>query len=77
MRSEKANIVSELTKDAGGNDTFYLRDPWSNLFQVVKSDSWFGNGAQLTGGPAGMMIGVSDMEKSKKFYADEYVFSLS
>jgi catechol 2,3-dioxygenase-like lactoylglutathione lyase family enzyme len=25
---------------------------------------------QLTGGPAGMIVGVSDIEKSKKFYAD-------
>ena len=38
-----------------------------NLFQVVKSTSWFGKGLQLTGGPAGMMVGVSDIEKSKAF----------
>ncbi len=70
LRSKKVNIVSELTKDAGGNDTFYLRDPWNNLFQIVKSNSWFGNGMQLTGGPAGMMVGVSDIERSKQFYSD-------
>lgn len=70
LKSKKANIVSELTKDAGGNDTFYVRDPWNNLFQIVKSDSWFGKGAQLTGGPAGMMVGVSDIERSKTFYSD-------
>jgi catechol 2,3-dioxygenase-like lactoylglutathione lyase family enzyme len=70
LKSKKVNLISELTKDAAGNDTFYLRDPWDNLFQVIKSDSWFGKGMQLTGGPAGMMIGVSDIEKSKKFYAD-------
>jgi catechol 2,3-dioxygenase-like lactoylglutathione lyase family enzyme len=70
LKAKKANIVSELTKDAAGNDTFYVRDPWNNLFQVVKSTSWFGKGLQLTGGPAGMMVGVSDIEKSKAFYAD-------
>ena len=69
LKSKNVNLVTELTKDAGGNDTFYLRDPWNNLFQVVKSDSWFGSGKQLTGGPAGCMIGVTDMERSKKFYA--------
>lgn len=70
LKSKNVNLVSEIVKDPNGNDTFYLRDPWSNLFQVVKSDSWFGKGMQLTGGPAGMMVGVSDIEKSKKFYAD-------
>ena len=70
LKSKNVNLISEIVKDPNGNDTFYLRDPWSNLFQVVKSDSWFGKGLQLTGGPSGMMIGVSDMEKSKKFYSD-------
>ena len=70
LKSKNVNLVSEIVKDPNGNDTFYLRDPWSNLFQVVKSDSWFGKGMQLTGGPAGMMVGVSDIEKSKKFYAE-------
>ncbi len=70
MKSRGVNLVSELTKDPGGNETFYLRDPWDNLFQIVKSDSWFGKGFRLTGGQAGCMIGVSDMEKSKKFYAE-------
>lgn len=70
LKSKGVNLVTGLTKDAGGNDTFYLRDPWKNLFQIVKGDSWFGNGMQLTGGPSGSMIGVSDIEKSKAFYAD-------
>ncbi len=70
LKSKNVNLISEIVKDPNGNDTFYLRDPWSNLFQIVKSDSWFGKGLQLTGGPSGMMIGVSDIEKSKKFYAD-------
>lgn len=70
LKSKKVNLITELTKDAGNNDTFYLRDPWNNLFQVVKSDSWFSKGIQLTGGPVGSMIGVSDIERSKKFYAD-------
>ncbi len=70
LKSKKVNLVTELTKDAGGNDTFYLRDPWNNLFQVVHSNSWFGKGLQLTGGPSGVMIGVNDIEKSKKFYSE-------
>jgi catechol 2,3-dioxygenase-like lactoylglutathione lyase family enzyme len=70
LKSKNVNLVSNLTQDAGGNPTFYLRDPWNNLFQVVKGNSWFGKGLQLTGGPSGCMVGVSDIERSKKFYAD-------
>ncbi|HEX8515437.1 MAG TPA: VOC family protein [Bacteroidia bacterium] len=70
LKSRKVDLISEIVKDPSGNETFFLRDPWNNLFQVVKSDSWFGNGKQLTGGPSGMMIGVSDIERSKKFYSE-------
>jgi catechol 2,3-dioxygenase-like lactoylglutathione lyase family enzyme len=70
LKSKNVDIVSPIVKDPAGNESFFLRDPWNNLFQVVKSDSWFGSGMQLTGGPSGMMIGVSDIERSKKFYAD-------
>jgi catechol 2,3-dioxygenase-like lactoylglutathione lyase family enzyme len=69
LRSKNVKLLTAITKDAAGNDTFYLRDPWNNLFQVVKSDTWFGKGLHLTGGPVGCMIGVSDIERSKKFYA--------
>ncbi len=70
LKAKKVNLITGLTKDAGGNDTFYLRDPWNNLFQIVKSNSWFGKGTLLTGGPEGFTIGVTDIERSKKFYAD-------
>ena len=70
LKSKNVNLLSNLTQDAGGNETFYLRDPWNNLFQIVKSNSWFSKGMQLTGGPSGCMVGVSDIERSKKFYAD-------
>lgn len=70
LKSKQVNLVSPLVQDAGGNETFYLRDPWNNLFQIVKGDSWFGKSAFYTGGPAGCMIGVTDIERSKKFYAD-------
>jgi len=70
LKSKKENLVSNLTTDVGGNEIFYLRDPWNNLFQIVKGKSWFGKGMQLTGGSSGCMIGVSDIKQSKKFYAD-------
>ena len=70
LSNKKARIASPITQDPGGNDTFYVYDPYGNLFQIVKGDDWFGKGVQHTGGPSGMMIGVTDMEKAKRFYAD-------
>ena len=69
LKAKKANLMSPLTKDAGGRDTFYVCDPWGNLFQIVKGYSWFWKSSFHTGGPSGVMIGVTDIEKSKKFYA--------
>jgi catechol 2,3-dioxygenase-like lactoylglutathione lyase family enzyme len=71
MQTHGVELLSGLTRDPGGQETFYLRDPWNNLFQVVESDSWFGKkGIRHTGGEAGCMIGVSDIDKSKKFYSE-------
>ena len=70
LKSQKASLLTPLVKDPGGADTFYLQDPYGNIFQVVKGTDWFGEGKQLTGGPAGCLIGVSNMEKSMRFYKE-------
>jgi catechol 2,3-dioxygenase-like lactoylglutathione lyase family enzyme len=70
LRGSQAQLLSGLEKDPGGQDTFFLRDPWGNHFQIVPGDSWFGKASFETGGAAGFMIGVSDMERSMKFYAE-------
>lgn len=64
------NTAGELTNDPNGHPHFYLRDPYDNLFEIVSFDNWFGETKNLCGGAAGAVIGVSDMEKSLKFYAD-------
>jgi len=53
-----------------GTNIFFMRDPYANHFQIVKGRDWFGKGKQLTGGPCGCMIGVSDIDKSRKLYSD-------
>jgi len=37
---------------------------------MTESNDWFSKGVMEQGGPCGMVIGVSDIERSKKFYAD-------
>jgi catechol 2,3-dioxygenase-like lactoylglutathione lyase family enzyme len=64
------DLQSELVKDPKGNLHYYIKDPNGNLFEVVQGDSWFSNNKHVTGGAYGMVIGVSDMEKSLKLYRD-------
>jgi catechol 2,3-dioxygenase-like lactoylglutathione lyase family enzyme len=70
FKQRKLNLIGQLHKDPAGNDTFFVRDPWDNLFQIVQGVDWFGRGKEYTGGPVGSMIGVSDLGKAKKFYGD-------
>lgn len=70
LKSKKLNLLSEIVNDPAGNEQFFMRDLYGNLFQVVKADDWFGKGKQLTGGPAGCMIGVTDVDRSVKFYSE-------
>jgi len=58
----------ELTPD--GHKSFFVRDPWGNLFQIVHSNSWFTNRGHPTGGVAGALIGVSDIDASLTLYKE-------
>jgi catechol 2,3-dioxygenase-like lactoylglutathione lyase family enzyme len=62
--------VSRLYQDYSANHTFYVQDPYGNYFQLVKADDWFTDENKLTGAAFGAVIGVSDMDKSIKFYGD-------
>ena len=63
-------ILSELKKDPAGKETFFLKDPFDNIFQIVSSNSWFKKEGYLSGGTTGVIIGVSDIEKSLLYYQD-------
>lgn len=60
----------EPENDPSGNRTFFVRDPYGNLFQLVEGNSWFMNENKVSGGCYGAIIGVSDIEKSKTVYSD-------
>lgn len=53
-----------------GTPCFYVKDLFGNLFQIIENKSVFINRGKLTGGMAGAVIGVSDMEASVKFYKE-------
>lgn len=72
-------ILGEINKCPAGINNFFIKDPFNNIFNIVESSSWFKNENKVTGGSYGVIIGVSDLETSKKFYSsilgyDEVVY---
>ncbi len=70
LKKQQVNILGDISKNPNGDDHFYLRDLYGNVFEIVKANDWFGKTNFTTGGSYGAIIGVSDIEKSKAFYAD-------
>ena len=70
FKEKKLNLLSEVVKDPAGNEYFFVKDLYGNIFQYVKEEEWYGKKEFMLGGIAGCMIGVQDMEKAKKLYKD-------
>lgn len=66
----RANVVGGLSNSIDGSQTFFLQDPYRNLFQVVEDDYLFKDEGGLTGGVAGVTIGVTDIERAMTVYRD-------
>lgn len=69
IKTQELEVLGEMQHDPLGNPHFFVKDPYGNLFQVESGKEWFMEGG-VTGGPAGCMIGVTDIEKARKLYSD-------
>lgn len=69
-QQQNLNIITELAKNPHGDLHFYLKDPYGNVFELVQENDWYKNRKDLTGGIAGCVIGVSDIDASIKFYKE-------
>lgn len=67
---ENISILGEPTPDPSGKLTFFLKDPFGNIFQMVEADDWFMDEKKPTGGAYGVITGVSDIEKARLVYSD-------
>ncbi|OQX78505.1 MAG: glyoxalase [Bacteroidetes bacterium 4484_276] len=68
FQNRNINIISEVKKSPEGKPHFFIKDPYNNIFEIEEGYDWLLNQNKLTGGNSGAIIGVSDMEKSIKFY---------
>ncbi|MEE4178591.1 MAG: VOC family protein [Bacteroides sp.] len=74
--------VTPLQKDPGGEATFFITDPWGNVFQFVKGSKKFYDEGKDSGGVHGIVTGVSDADKAIQFYSgilgfDQVVYDMT
>ena len=71
LRKKGVNILTNPAARPDGKMHFFVKDPYNNPFEIVEANDWFAASLNhYSGGVYGAVIGVSDIEKSKKFYAD-------
>ena len=59
-----------------GTPCFYVKDLYGNIFQIIENKNIFIEQHILTGGMAGAVIGVTDMDSSIKFYNEVLGYSI-
>jgi len=69
---EKFAVANNLqtSKMPSGNICCWMKDPYGNDIQVVPSNTWFKPNDSLAGGVSGIVIGVSDIDKSLPLYRE-------
>jgi len=69
-RKNGCDVSGGPAEDPSGNLTFFIRDPYGNLFQILEGNSWFMKENKIGGGAYGAILGVTDIEKSLAIYSD-------
>ncbi|MHA7131444.1 VOC family protein [Algoriphagus namhaensis] len=68
LASIGAEILGKPVQDPAGTLHFYIRDPYGNTFEILENKSWYGKNKDLTGGVAGVVIGVSSIDAALPIY---------
>ncbi len=67
----KLNLLGEVEKDPTGNDHFYMKDIYGNMWEIKNHKSVFKkNEKSVTGGILGTVIGVKNIDESLKVYQE-------
>ena len=67
---QDVKILGRLSTYLDGTDTFYMEDPFGNIFQLVYDESIFREEHHSSGGPVGTIIGVSDIDRTLPLYRE-------
>ena len=69
-KEKQLDLLTGVVKDPSGNEHFFVKDLYGNIFQVVKEDIVFQKEKSVNGGIYGALIGVTDIDKAKIVYSD-------
>ncbi len=68
-RCNGMKVLGKPAEDPSGNESFFMKDPYGNIFQAVEADDWFMNENKVSGGSYGAIIGVSEIDKARVVYS--------
>ena len=69
--SRESKTINSVVKDPAGRDTFFMKDPFNNTWQVVEDYSVFMTKyKKRTGGSYGAVIGTTDPDRALELYRE-------
>lgn len=68
-REHGVDLLGTPQENPAGKKSFYIRDPFGNLFHIVEATDWFMNLKNISGGSYGAVIGVSDIDRALGLYS--------
>ncbi len=70
LNKKGVDILGDITKNPAGEENFFVKDPNGNIFNIVEGTDFFVDTKHpaKTGGVAGAILGVSNIEKSLELY---------
>ncbi len=70
LKEKGAELLGDVATSPAGVKHFFLKDPYGNIVQIEEDEYRFHDPKKNIGGVNGLIIGVSDMERSMKFYGE-------
>jgi len=68
FKKRQIELLGGIYRDPAGKEYFATRDPYGNIYQVTGGEQWFSKRPGATGGVAGCVLGVSDIDHSLGLY---------
>lgn len=69
-RKNNIEILTQIAKDPSGNEHFYLKDDFGNIWEVVYEPFVLNKKNLVNGGIYGCVIGVKNIDESLRVYND-------
>lgn len=69
MSNAETAWQGSIQKDPQGRPSFFFKDPWQNLVEIIEDPYTYTSTGNPFGGVMGFAVGVSDLTKSHAFYS--------